>query len=404
MQRHSGNALARPHPSRARAGRLPGLLCAALLASLLPGACGERRAPDAEWPEGLLLSARAPALARLLAQMQSLEGTPLARYAAAVERARPDCASLEARVTNGRWSDLAEALDCAETHGPLAALHRARGDADLAFAIPTRDGTRVLGTGRGRDGHLALDLHWPAAPSEGAFALLLPGAESAGPALLGAPERVVHARVRPAGGLDVAALVAPDGQGDRLFKLRSDLLSGAVLDGTWEGAVYLPQPDHQMPRIALALGFRVRRAALAAAERLVSNLESTWPVHRSPIRVGDAAGTCLLDLNIMPEFSPCYVATQRALVVAWNPSSLRAALAQAETTSEPETPTRADPGRFVVELARLSEADARLAARAEPGPGGAIPSLSWPWRRLVARGRGTDEGVTLRLELEALQR
>ena len=93
----------------------------------------------------------------------------------------------------------------------------------------------------------------------GAHALLLPGDESPGPDVLSGSQRLFHARARPEGGLDFASLVPEGSQADRMFLLKSELFAGAVLDGTWEAAIYLPEDGEPTPRAALALGFTHRR-------------------------------------------------------------------------------------------------------------------------------------------------
>src|SRR5262249_17973230 len=144
-------------------------------------------------------------------------------------------------------------------------------------------------------------------------------------------------------------------QADRLFRLRSDLFASAVLDGTWEGAVYLPERAGGMPGIALALGFELRSVAVAAAEHFLADLQKTWPVHRSDYRMRAGDGACLLDLNVLPDLSPCYVATGDALVVGWNATSLERALAG------PIMPAPDAAGRLDVNLALIHRADDLLA-------------------------------------------
>ena len=87
---------------------------------------------------------------------------------------------------------------------------------------------------------------------------------------------LVHARLRPAGGLNIARLVPHGSQGDQLFRLKSELFSGVVLDGTWEVAVYLPEQGSIVPPSALAVGYRVREAALAAAEAISTRARNWW--------------------------------------------------------------------------------------------------------------------------------
>ena len=132
-----------------------------------------------------------------------------------------------------------------------------------------------------------------------------------------------------------------------------------------------------MTPMALGLDYRMRTVAVAAMEAFVRELERTWPVHRSPFRVGEWDGACLLDLRILPEFAPCYVATDRALVVGWNPTSVRLALAASPI------PGDAPSSGVVVHLDRFGEADRRLRAAFAPD----LPplDLDYAWDRIVAQ-------------------
>jgi len=358
-------------------------LCAAV--ALAIGACAER-APESQWPAGALLVGRTAALRSLLDDLQQLDGTPLAAQARRLDDRLPDCESVEAHAPSGRLGDLVGALACSATPSPLQAVHRRRGENDLLLALPVEGGTRVWIAARDTAQGISLALRWRDAPTEGALALLLPGTEPSGPALLGSAERLVHARVRPLGGLDLTALVPRESQGNRLFRLRSELFTGVVLDGTWEAAVYLPEPDHAMPRAALALGFELRGPAVAALERFIDQITSAWPVQRSAFALGAAAGACLLDLNVLPELAPCYVATERALVIGWNAASLAPALA-AHTHGTP-VGARA-PGSAVIDFARFAQADASVARRLKTDT--SLKSVDLPWRRLVAHG-GREAG------------
>jgi hypothetical protein len=375
----------------ARTGRARFALVAVLCA--LPLAGCEKPVDDGE-PEGALLVARRDALASLLSRLEALDGTPLSRAAAGFAADLPDCAVLEAWAATGRVADLLPALTCRTQPSPLEALHRARGERDLVFVLPVGDGPPLRGSARLDGGDVALELRWRDPPEHGALGLLLPGHEVSGPDLLAAGGRLAHARVRPEAGLDVAALVPADSQADRLFRMRADLFAGAVLDGTWEGALYLPRSGGTVPRAALALGFGLRAPAIAAAESFVADLTSTWPVRRVDFAHDGAPGACLLDLKILPELAPCYVATDRALVVGWNAGSLEVALALADaSTAEDETA-----GRMEIDLALFAEADALLARHLDPE---ARPRVAhWPWRRLLARGRTENGELRVRVSLE----
>jgi hypothetical protein len=372
-------------------GRARSALVAVLCA--LPLAGCEKPSEDV-WPEGALLVARRAAVVSLLSRLDALEGTPLSRAAAGLAARIPECTLLEAWAPSGRVADLPPALTCRRKSSPLEALHRARGERDLLFVIPVGDGPPLRGSVRREGSDVALELRWQEPPDHGALGLLLPGREVSGPDLLAAGGRLAHARVRPESGLDVAALVPANSQADRLFRMRADLFAGAVLDGTWEGALYLPRAGGTVPRAAIALGFDLRAAAIAAAERFVDDLTRTWPVRRVDYAHDGAPGACLLDLKILPELAPCYVATDRALVVGWNASSLEVALAgDAASAGEDETA-----GRMEIDLALFAEADALLARHLDPE---ARPRVAhWPWRRLVARGRNENGELRVRVSLE----
>lgn len=384
-------------PSRTARHAVRGLVvtlaCLATLATagLMSCLTSCSRAPDptAAWPEGVLLSARTASLAALLAQLETLESTPIARHATAWARALPDCDEVEARAES--ISALPQALACRTPGGALEPFHRARGEADLAFALPG-DGERTHGTILTKGHEVMATLRWPEPGRAGAWSLLVPGAEAAGPALLAAEGRLLHARVRPADGVDLASLVPAESQADRLFRLRSSLFAGAVLDGTWEIALYAPDAGQTMPRAALALGTSLRGAAVTAAEQFLRDLEATWPVHRTPFALDGAEGACLLELNVLPALAPCFVATEKALVFGWNPASLATALHPA-----PPMPSPPDAGRVVVDLASLGRVDARLAALLPAEHGS--PPLHWPWGVFEARGRRDAEALELRLAL-----
>jgi hypothetical protein len=374
--------------------RLAAALAGLYLLGLLTAACADRRSQQSDWPEGALLVARTEALAQLLSRLEQLEGTPLATRARALHRALPPCDTVESQVASGEFAQLASRLACRGPRSALERLDRERSDRDLAFSLPLAGGARVLGVlSVDEGGGVELDLHLPEAALGGPRALLAPGADSPGPSVLSGSETLIHVRLRPHGGLDIAALVPDRGQAARLFRLKSELFAGVVLDGTWEAAVYLPEPARPTPRAALALGFSHQGAALSAMEGFVRELQATWPVHRSSFSIGEATGACLLDLNILPDFAPCYVATDRSLVVGWNPTSLRKALDGEDAGGLGQA------GGLVVDFERFAEADALLARHALP-EGAALPR-SYPWRRLVADGQRGDHGVRLRVSLSA---
>lgn len=367
----------------ARVGRRAALLALALGAV----ACARDPAPAGEWPAGALLVGARSALAAVAGDLAHLEGTPAAREAQAWRAALPDCDVVEAQTPEASLAALRKALRCADPGGPLAAVHRDRGEHALLFAWPLGR-ERVTGSADvSRGGDLELRFELPDEAFAGPRALLRPGDAGPGPGVLGGTDALLHARLRPEGGIDLPALLAPGGQADQLFALRSRLFGAAVLDGTWELAVYLPAEGAHVPRAALALGTRHMAVAQQAAAAFLDEIEASWPVRRTAFAVGDAPGACLPDLRVLPGLAPCYVATARALVVGWDAASVRKALDGSEPALPPE-------GGLVANLARLPAADARIAAPALP-----TGSTAWPWRRLVALPRHAGARVGLEVAL-----
>lgn len=373
------------HPGRARRRRA----LWGTLGLLLAGGCS---APSESGPPGAWWVGRGPALHALLAQLARLDGTPLAAEARRFEQELPECEILGAHVPDGDARSLIDAEPrCIDADSPLAA---ARHDAELAFALPIGDGPALRGTLRDEGGRLAIDLRWPAARADGPLALLLPGEEPVGTSHLADAERMLHLQVRPRDGIDLAALVPEGGQADRLFKLRSAAFSQAALDGSWEAAVYVPEREGGMPDLVLALGSRLQRAARAGAERLISDLQQTWPVERTPLEVEGREGACLLELNVLPELAPCYLLGENALLIGWNPRSIERALA-APTA---QTGTAGAAARLDLDLTLMRRADEVLAAgiAAEQRP----RTLRWPWRRLRAAARSASDTLEVRVTLD----
>ncbi len=373
-----------------------------MLAGLALGlaACAEHPAAAPQEPPGALLVARTADLERLLGQLAWLEGTPLASRIEAVRAALPTCPVVESQAPDGSFEQLLRRLECRPAHSALEELHRERADDALAFVWPLGPGLRLRGwLMLDERGGVELDLRVPREAFRGAHALLLPGDESPGPDVLSGSQRLFHARARPEGGLDFASLVPEGSQADRMFRLKSELFAGAVLDGTWEAAIYLPEDGEPTPGAALALGFTHRALAVSAIERFITDLRSTWPVHRSFFSLNEAEGACLLDLRILPGLAPCYVASDRALVLGWNPASLRKALDGASLDAPLAGPESG--GGLVLELARFAEADARLArAVGEEPVRQAAKAMASPWRRLRAQARQDGDRVLVRVHLE----
>ncbi len=356
--------------------------------------CGEIEVRK-HWPSGAALLANTQSLDRLLERVSRLEGTPLARRAEVIRARLPNCPTVEGRAESGQISDVWTSLHCASESPDLVALEQARNGLDLAVSVPVA-GDHWLGTlSINPSGDVEIEIHLPRAAGEGLASLALPGEEAAGTVELSESDTLVHARVRPQGGLDLASLIPSDSQGARLFRLKSELFAGIVLDGVWEVAIYLPEEGDPMPRTALALNFSHRSAAVAAMEDFIGDLRESWPVARTFFRLGEAEGACLLDLAIMPSLAPCYVATERALVVGWNPASLRKAL----DGRSGERNGLGESSGAIIHLDRFANADrilsSALSIKTRPH------STQYPWRRITAKGARDPSGFRLQFRFES---
>ncbi len=198
----------------------------------LGAGCGEIEATE-RWPSGAVLLANTSSLDRLLGRVAQLKGTPLARQAERIRARLPDCPTVEGRAESGQISDVWAALQCASESPDLVALEQARNGWDLAVSVRVA-GNHWLGTlAISPSGDVEIELRLPHAAAKGLASLALPGKEAAGAVELSESETLVHARVRPQGGLDLASLIPSDSQGARLFRLKSELFAGIVLDGVW---------------------------------------------------------------------------------------------------------------------------------------------------------------------------
>ena len=98
--------------------------------------------------------------------------------------------------------------------GSLAGVFQAAGPvAGVHYQTASRDGVT------GADGGVTLELRLPASAVTGVRALLLPGG-APGPGLLSGADQLAHLRLRPSGGLDLAALVPDSGQAPAAEVLR----------------------------------------------------------------------------------------------------------------------------------------------------------------------------------------
>ena len=350
-------------------------------------ACGPGAPPPPAFPPGLLLTGDGPALARLLSSLARFEGTPVASAVGSVGVDPATCGLVEARTTDA--AELLGALRCVDSMAAPAAA--ALGGEQLLLALPRGDAHVVVTARVDEGGRTTLSTRLD--PSE--LPPLLGGlTDDPSEAVLSGEATLLHARFKTTGIAETVAAATgdADGQGERLFALSSSILAGTVLDGTVEAAWYAPGEGDGVPPLAAALGVSSRAAAAEGTARYVDALAERWPIVGSAVKVGDAAGQCLDGLRVMPGFAPCWAATDRALVLAWNQETLRHALGG---------PAGAVPtGEGRVHLDRFAAADDTL-RRARGLATGPEVAIDYPWRRLTVVA-SRDDALVLHAVLEPM--
>ena len=341
----------------------------ALLALLGPGLACQPAPPKVIWPQGHWIVGDARAWAPLVRGLASLDGTPVGSQARAWLDRLAACEefALHANVDAPPASWL-EGARCAQAVEVPAVLQAQREGAAAVFSFPMPAGRHLHGRlVVGSQGHHRLQAVLERTDEglgelvSAAVSLLVQGDAPAGTPRFSAADALIHARIRPADGLDLAPLVRQGSQADQMFHLRSELFVGALLDGSFELAVYLPRADQVTPPMALALDHTLRAGAERAMQTFVSELESTWPIHHANREIAGHPGACFHDLKLLPDLVPCYVVSDRSIVVGWNPASIELALGQSgDAPAFVSGPTLGERGGWLVHLDRFAEADARL--------------------------------------------
>ncbi len=343
-------------------------------------------------PDGAVVAGAAAALTRALSRLERLELAPLGREAIELKNRLSDCEAFLGSSDAGEVTEVFRSIRCVSPTEIPASVRTLRGDADLALVLRFSDRGALAGAARiDEHGAVVFDARFDI-DGEGLASFLLPDDELPGPPKLNSDSALMQGRFRPEAGLNIAALVPEGGQGADLFRLKSELFAGAVLDGSVEFAVYLPENGRQMPPTALGMGFRFRAPAVAAMEKFVTDLRATWPVIPEPLEVGGHDGQCFGNLKILPEFAPCYVATADSLVIGWDRDSIEHALASGKAAAADER------GGLVVHLDRFHEADRMLRERISVAS--QAKGLDYAWDRIVARTSAEDGAYKFHFELQ----
>lgn len=384
-----------------------GRWCLASLLALglvLAAACVQDRATSA-LPKGAWLYGDAASFRAILESLESWRDTPMADVAHRLREQIAECVDVVAHSNTTDLANLLEHTRCAESADVPESIAALRGGRAAGFAVEVSPNTHLTGVlVRNTDGSLAIEAMVATPDAANLAALLVPSEKPPGPPALSEVETLMHARVRPASGLNIASLVSEDSQADNMFRLRSELFLGQVLAGTWEIAIYLPRKDQVTPPMALALDYTLRPAAKAAMEAFVSELESTWPIHHSEATSAGFEGACFHDVKLLPDLAPCYVLTDRSIVVGWNATSLELALGHnvsafslADATFEPNA-SIGDDGGLVIHLDRLPEADLRLQKQLMGDAQGR--KIDYVWDELRMQGTSDGNMLEVRVSLE----
>lgn len=323
-----------------------------------------------------LLVLDVPRLRPLLEGAERLSGTPLARESGLLREALDGCVlagfALPEAPGEGdfpRPTCLDEATD--EIADRIAFAQTRRGDADGLLLWPLGETGRLeFVLAKTPAGDLEIDGFLRPDGGDG-LDLLVPSSETPAPSVLRASEAFIYARLRPAGGLRLARLLPEGGQADRMFALKGRLLEGALLRGTLELAFLPPMGRIDLPLPIGALHHRGAGPIAAALDEALDQLESTWPIRRTPRRfpLADGSlrdGACFEDLPLLPGLAPCWVVTPEALVVAWREAALTAALAPPDVASAPRPSLGSH--ALTVDLARIARDDQRRAGANPKAP------------------------------------
>ena len=342
-------------------------------------------------PEPLRLLAQAEPLRDLLADCSLGEETEAARWCAAFEERVSTCEAVEAT--------------CSDAEGACSQLNtvtcRAKGEME-ALGLPRGIDLRIRGP-LSMSSAAAFDLQAVVAPERIRARLLMEGvgsepwarwlpSGSLAPPRLTAAGAFLVAQYRPGGGL-VPPRSGEATLAERLYGLRSELFSAAVLDGDVELVLYPPNERELFPRIAAFLGAKRRDLAVRGMESYIEELRRQWPIQRLDYEYDGRQGACLDNLRVMPEFAPCYLATPDGLALGWNRQSLEQAMPTDDAPPGGSFSAAPEAARLVIDAQALALADRRLAQARDRRP-----AYAYPIRALSLRSVPAPQGAAFEIE------
>lgn len=353
----------------------------------------KQRSGAKDLPQELVLIGKTQEFIAFLNSAKIFEDSPLTGFIADFSDHLGNCEDFEVVCDSLDACTLEENTGCRGGHRRLKSAYRLLGDAEWMLSSNRANRQRITAWGSTHSNHryeITAELTVHSDP--GLSALFMPAAEAPARAALAEKESLLHFLIRPDRGLSLDSFLTAGSIGNKLFQLKSDLFLATTLEGTWEAAFYSPDLDDLIPPMAVALHFRNRKRAVRAMEDFLGNLMNTWPIRRSPYSLDSWSGACLSNLRVMPNLAPCYVATDRSLIVGWNPASMELALAQPSPDQVPATASSAR-----VEFDRVAKTDRILSAAPLADDSRSQSSYSWTTAQIT--GKRVGDLYQLKLEL-----
>jgi hypothetical protein len=352
-------------------------------------------------PTGMFVVAKAAPLQRALSVAARLSGTRLGEAAATALPIVEKCSLVGGEAADGKLESALAALACITPGTPASDARRRletelTAGADIAVGAASGGPWTILAARVDDAGGLEGELRFPHRPRDLGM-LLAPDENPPGPAVFTASGSVLRGRVRVRDGFDFEALT-PRTETTEKLKLPdfTGVFSGALLNGVWEVAVYPAAEGRTVPRIAFALGVHSTTLAGKAMNNLLTEIESSWQLHRSPFSTGTFTGSCLPGLTVLPDLAPCFVLAGDHIAIGWNRDSLTYSLSAPATTTM--APADGDViSAFTIDFAAMTAADAGLTRAAYGEKAAPLPRYPWQELRLKASAPGVMHvGLALR--------